>query len=415
VFETLFKYSGVLARHRDGPFADLRERFLIHCVDQGIAQSTLLRVAREVLVIASRMDLTAERQISLPEIEAAAERWSRYQKRCRRADCLKWSRELFIQTAVPWLRFLKLLQESEHQPHPYEHIVQDFASFMRDERGLSEITIQSGCWYVNRFLDWLTEQNRSFDDVALQDVDAFLAGNGKTRWNRVSVATCAKALRSFFRHAEKRGWCAAGMAAGIEGPRIFQQESLPVGPSWEDVQRLIASASGDKPRDVRDRAILMLFAVYGFRSREVAGLCVQDVNWEEEIISIARPKQRRTQQYPLVGEVGEAIVRYLRQVRPRCGQREVFLTLKPPFRRLSSGAFYRIVSTRIADLGVAALRRGPHSLRHACAGHLVSQGLSLKQIGDHLGHRSAYATRIYAKVDLAGLRQVADFDLGGLA
>jgi hypothetical protein len=45
---------------------------------------------------------------------------------------------------------------------------------------------------------------------------------------------------------------------------------------------------------------------------------------------------------------------------------------------------------------------------------LVAEGFSLKEIGDHLGHRSAYATRIYAKVDLVGLRKVADFDLEGV-
>ena len=93
---------------------------------------------------------------------------------------------------------------------------------------------------------------------------------------------------------------------------------------------------------------------------------------------------------------------------------EIFLTLKAPFRPLSPGALYHVVSTRLSELGITALRRGPHALRHACAGHLLSEGLSLKEIGDHLGHRSAYATRVYAKVDLAGLRQVADFDLGGL-
>jgi integrase/recombinase XerD len=204
------------------------------------------------------------------------------------------------------------------------------------------------------------------------------------------------------------------MANGIEGPRIFQQEALPIGPAWEDVQRLITSTDSDRPGDIRDRAILMLFAIYAFRSREVAGLCVEDVNWEKEIISIARPKQRRKQQYPLVNEVGEAILRYLRQVRPRCGRRETFLTLKAPFRPLSPGALNHVVSTRLSELGITTLRRGPHSLRHACAGHLVSVGFSLKQIGDHLGHRSAYATRVYAKVDLAGLRKVAEFDLGGL-
>ena len=94
--------------------------------------------------------------------------------------------------------------------------------------------------------------------------------------------------------------------------------------------------------------------------------------------------------------------------------REIFLTLKAPFRRLSQGALYHLVSTRLSALGIQISRRGPHSLRHACAGHLVAEGFSLKEIGDHLGHRSAEATRIYAKVDLVGLREVANFDLGGL-
>jgi site-specific recombinase XerD len=65
-------------------------------------------------------------------------------------------------------------------------------------------------------------------------------------------------------------------------------------------------------------------------------------------------------------------------------------------------------------LDIRCPRQGPHALRHACATHLVAEGLSLKQIGDHLGHRSPYATRTYAKVDLVGLRQVADFSLGAL-
>jgi site-specific recombinase XerD len=76
---------------------------------------------------------------------------------------------------------------------------------------------------------------------------------------------------------------------------------------------------------------------------------------------------------------------------------------------------YHLVSSRIDTLGIQSPRHGPHCLRHACAGHLVAAGLSLKEIGDHLGHHSAYATRIYAKVDLAGLREVADFDLRGLS
>jgi integrase/recombinase XerD len=45
---------------------------------------------------------------------------------------------------------------------------------------------------------------------------------------------------------------------------------------------------------------------------------------------------------------------------------------------------------------------------------LLSAGLSLKEIGDQLGHVNPDSTRVYAKVDLVGLREVADFEMGGV-
>jgi integrase len=204
------------------------------------------------------------------------------------------------------------------------------------------------------------------------------------------------------------------MAAGIVGPRVFRDEGLPVGPQWSDVERLISSTKGDIPHDIRDRAILQLFSIYGFRSGEVAGLRLEDLNWSQDRILVNRRKQRRRQEYPLLPVVGESILRYLERVRPSSAYREVFLTLKAPIRPISAGAMYHLVSERMRALDIRSVRHGPHALRHACAGRLVAQRLSLKQIGDHLGHRSAYATRTYAKVDLAGLREVADFSLGGL-
>jgi site-specific recombinase XerD len=414
VFETLFKYPRVLARHLAGPSVEDRERFLNHCSNQGLARASLLRHARELLVIAERIDITVDQLIRLPAIEAAADVWAREQHRRQRIEDVHWSRKLFVQTATNWLRFLGRLELPAPPVVPFADRLADFAAYRRDERGLSPVTIRGQSWHVEKFLTWLEEQNRAFDEVSLEDVDGFLRWTGEQGWGRVSVATSAKALRAFFRHAGMRGWCADSIAAGIDGPRVFQHEGLPAGPPWPEVQRLIASTAGDHPQDIRDRAILMLFATYGLRSGEVAHLYLENVNWDREIVSVARLKTRRVQEYPLVSEVGEAILRYLQQVRPRSTRREIFLTLKAPFRRLSQGALYHLVSRRLGALGIHVPRRGPHSLRHACAGHLLAEGFSLKEIGDHLGHRSAYATRIYAKVDLSGLREVANFDLGGL-
>jgi len=414
MFSTLFHYPRVLARHRNGPSANDRERFLAHCARGGAAHSTLLGLAPELLVISQRIVLDGERLIASAEIEMAADRWVRYQRRRHRVLMGRFSRERFIQTATAWLRFLGRLQKPQSSSPPFADLVQMFDSYLREERGLSTHTIHNRCWHVQAFLCWLSEQGSSIDEVRLEQVDAFIALRRMQGWSRVSMAAVASALRSFLRYAGEQGWCSTRLAVGIEGPRLFSHETLPVGPKWEDVQRLIRSTDTDSPHDIRDRAILLLLAVYGLRSGEVVALTLDDVEWERDILHISRPKQRCKQDYPLAAEVGEAILRYLEQARPHIASRSLFLTIKAPLRPLVSTSLNYLVSHRLRMLNISCRRGGPHSLRHACATHLVAEGFSLKEIGDHLGHRSAYATRTYAKVDLAGLRQVADYALGDL-
>jgi len=180
------------------------------------------------------------------------------------------------------------------------------------------------------------------------------------------------------------------------------------------VQQLLENTASDHPRDIRDRGILMLFAVYGLPSEEVQCLQLKDLDWEREVIHITRPKPHSVSQYPLVPAVGEAILRYLQKVRLRHPSRCVFLTLRAPYSPLSRSALWKVVSDRLRPLDPSLRHQGPHSLRHACATHLLAQGLSLKEIGDHLGHRNPRSTSVYAKVDLIGLREVAEFSLGGL-
>jgi integrase len=197
-------------------------------------------------------------------------------------------------------------------------------------------------------------------------------------------------------------------------PRVYQHELLPAGPSWEVVQQLMQSTAGNRPVDIRDRAILMLLAIYGLRSEEVQRLQLADLDWDREVITIVRPKPRRTQQFPLTSTVGAAILRYLQEVRLHRPARHVFLTVRAPYGPLSRSALWKAVRDRLRPLQGSLRHHGPHALRHACATHLLAQGLSMKAIGDQLGHRDPDSTRLYAKVDLAGLREVAELDLGGL-
>jgi integrase/recombinase XerD len=170
---------------------------------------------------------------------------------------------------------------------------------------------------------------------------------------------------------------------------------------------------GDQPHNVRARPILMLFAIYGLRRGEVSRLRLGDFDWEHEVFRVVCSKTGRVRTYPLTRSVGDAILRYLQEVRPRSLHREVFLSLRAPFRPMRTALMY-VVRARLLSLQVSLPHYGPHALRHACASRLLAAGLSLKEIGDQLGHIDPDTTRIYAKVDLIGLRQVADLDLGGV-
>ena len=181
------------------------------------------------------------------------------------------------------------------------------------------------------------------------------------------------------------------------------------------MQRLLASTETNRKADIRDRPILLLLAVYGLRVGEVQRIRLEDVNWEQQTISITATKQHRTARVcPLIPSLADAIARYIREVRPQTDYREIFLRLNAPRRPFRHGGLWGIVATRFKRLGINSTRKGPHSLRHACATHLLSQGLTLTEVGGHLGHRSLDSTRVYAKVDMPALREVANLDLGGL-
>lgn len=414
MLEKLFKYPAVLTRHKNAPFFKERDRHLTYREKEGFAHQTLLRIARELFRVVQVLHIPPTSRVTPEQIKAAANRWARCQCRHGYANTLKWPHELFIQVATDWLRFLGRLHEPVKLPS-FAGLIEDFTRWMESERGLSLRTSRNYCWHVKKFLRWCENHNRSVFTLQILDIDTFLAACGDQGWARASVAKIANVLKTFFRFAGQRGWCPLTIRFAIQGPRLFSQESLPSGPTWEDVNSLIGSLATNRPHDIRARAIIMLFSLYALRSNEVAKLRLDDIDWENSLISVFRPKQRRIQTYPLIPVVGNAIICYLRNVRPQNYCREIFLTLKAPIKPISAGSLYNIVCRRMKDIGLHTNPRGPHSLRHACATHLVSEGLSLKEIGDHLGHRSTSATRIYAKVDLPGLRQVADFDLGGLS
>lgn len=416
MFYQIYKRRSTAERHFASPLVDERLRYLEHFAAQGGTRLSLRGTAQMLLTIIGELGLRKECEVSTAEIKAAASRWASREPRHFNQRHGGKAEKQFTSVATNWLRFVGRLREPAVQPDPDAHLVAEFADYLHREKGLASETIQNQCWHAKQFLNRYCGIDRSLREISIAHINEALARKGSQDGStRRTIRCVAECLRSFFRFAELKGWCSPGLSLFIKAPRIYQDESLPSGPSWDDVRRLLATTEGENPIDIRDRAILLLLAYYGLRSGEVRGLQLNEIDWEHETLVIARSKQqRRKQVYPLARSVGDAILCYLQKVRRRSPYHEVFLTIQAPIKPLSGTGLWHIVGDRLRKLGISPKHQGPHVLRHACATHLLAEGLSMKAIADHLGHQSLKATSIYAKVDLNGLRQVADFDLGGL-
>jgi site-specific recombinase XerD len=409
MFDQFFRDQATVTRYHQSPFAAERQVYLSKLMEEGRSIETLRNIAWILMYLARHLPLH-QAEISPAEIEAAATTWAATTHRS--ATCLHVGKREFVFHATNWMRLLGRLREPEVK-RPFAAETDAFLQFAIGERGLSPSTIRHYRVCVGEFLCWVERQNKALLELTLEDLSSYFRVLSQRGLKRTSIALHVAKLRNFLRFAESRHWCRSGLSV-LDAPRIYRLESLPRGPAWSDVQKLLSSCAGDKPIEIRDHAMLLLIAVYGLRGGEVRYLRLEDIDWEREIIHIRRAKQRKSQSYPLAQEVGAAILRYLRRVRPRCQRREVFLSAKQPYLPLTAAGFGTMVQKRMRRLGIASVCYGPHALRHSCATHLLAEGVSLKEIADHLGHVSLAATQMYAKVDMLALREVGNLPIKAL-
>jgi integrase/recombinase XerD len=406
MLQNLISSEPDLKRHEDAPFVAERERYLQYCADSGAPAGSLRVKCNELLWAALLLDADAAQGIDTEKLTLLIDRRVAVQNSAT-------TRRRFAGIVRPWLRFLGWWKDPV-AVFEFQQELDQFCTWMRRERGFGASTIVNWRYCARDFLKWCSASRRALAKLHPSDIDEYMSDDVAHHWNRLTVATVSGVLRIFLRYAASQGWCAVHLAQTVRSPRVYAQESLPMGPGWATVQTILANTLTDDPVDIRDRAILMLLSIYGMRSSEVASLLLDQIDWQHRVIRVFRLKRRQPQVFPLLSSVAEALARYIDTVRPPAPHPEVFISLLSPQRPIKRGAIYRVVSKRLLAFGVDIAHHGPHSLRHACATRLIAQGATLKEIGDHLGHRSTSATLTYAKVNLAALRAVGDFDLGEL-
>ncbi|MCP5070868.1 MAG: tyrosine-type recombinase/integrase, partial [bacterium] len=312
MFERLFSYPTVVRRHREGPLAAERAAYLEGLVTDGMALHTILRRASDCLHVAEELERwPPDHCFTIVEVEALATALAAARVDSGRASGPRWPEERFRSVAADFLQSLDRLITPSPPAGRYDDELADFIATQQEGRWSSAATCTVARWQITRFLDYLEQRKIPLANIVPSDVDAYFR-HMAPRWGRNSLRTSAAMLRTWFRHCEKRKWSRAGLADAVLLPRIYQHEGLPLGPTWQQVGRMLSATAGDDVASLRDHAIILLLSVYGLRSGEVRRLRLDDIEWSRDRIRIVRSKSLREEILPIEARVGNAIARYLR-------------------------------------------------------------------------------------------------------
>ena len=283
-----------------------------------------------------------------------------------------------------------------------------YEDYLLRQRGLSDRSIYH-CWRLaDRFLDHrFGDLDDDLQRITPGDIVAFLQ-HLTTRKAPFKDKTPPTHLRNFFQYLFKSGLIDANLALGI--PSIAQRYGarLPQYLKPAEVETLLAALPIDTPKGRRNYAMVLMLARLGLRAAEVVAIQLDDIDWRAGELMV-RDKGLQHDRVPIPPDVGAAIAEYARRDRVTTS-RALFVTERAPNGPFGDGQVLNaILKDAFARTGLKPPCKfvGSHVLRHSLATNLVRQGASLSEIGDMLRHRSRSSTMIYAKLDIEGLRSIA--------
>lgn len=291
-----------------------------------------------------------------------------------------------------------------------QRTLRDYQQFCKDRLHVRPTTLERRTRQLTIFLDFLhSGKGRTLEEIRALDLSEFVSC--RDHLAPKSVSRIVSDVRSFLRFLTMRGILQRDLSEELPKIRVPKDAAIPSVWEHELVIRLLGAVDRSSAKGKRDYAILLLACRLGLRAGDIRTLKLDQLHWDDSTVEITQSKTGVPLILPLTGEVGEALIDYLKSGRPATARREVFLKVNPPFDPFTTdGNLHHIVSywRRLAGIKFrTAQKRGLHSLRHTLATELLEKGTPFTTIAEILGHTSLESTRIYAKADVEALRSVA--------
>lgn len=283
--------------------------------------------------------------------------------------------------------------------------IQDFLKFLELEKGYSNNTIVAYQNDLSQFLDYIADEQtdeNSLNSWAEADKDIlsdYIDYLKQTDYSSSTVARKIAASKSFFNFLVAEGDLKIDPTKDLDAPRV--QKRLPQALTPDEIDRLLQAPINDSnsPKSQRDLALLEMLYGSGMRVTELVSLDTTDITIGRQSGAVrvqGKKNNVRSREIPLNGPALEALRYYIENGREQLIQNQNMLALFVNNRgkRLTRQGLWLIIKHYVKAVGIST-HVTPHTLRHSFAAHKLSQGKSLQDIQQLLGHANISTTQVY--------------------
>ncbi len=293
-----------------------------------------------------------------------------------------------------------------------EGFTDSFESYLqyRKDNQMCEDTLTGDRLYLERFFQFLQRNNiNTPQNISIGNIFAFI-DDLRHYYEDGMIACNVRSVRLYLKYCFDNEIIESDLYSRVPTVKYCKHSKLPSVYTEAEVKKILESIDMGSPIGKRDYAIILLIARSGLRASDVADLRFSDIDWDKQRIHRIQIKTHKAVDIPLLNDVGEALVNYLKNGRPAESTSDrIFVMHKPPYTHFGAGNVGTIVNRYMARAGVKSSERkcGSHALRHTLASRLLECKVPMPVISEILGHADTNTTMAYLRIDIEQLRTCA--------
>lgn len=286
--------------------------------------------------------------------------------------------------------------------------ITDFIAYRENTLKLSKKTVRLYVLYLYPFNCYINSIGiKQISGIKAPDILSYIKQMGP---NTPAKKHCSLTiLRIFFNYLHEQCILPVDYSRAIPKDNYKERPKLPSTFTDKEIEALLKAVDRASPKGKRDYAMLLLATKLGLRASDICGIKFENIIWDRNIIQLDQYKTGEPLELPLLPEIGNAIIDYLKHGRPVSQDSNCLLRVQAPYQRMHPSNLGDLVGRYMgrAEINCSNRKHGSHALRHSFASALLRDKVPLPVISEILGHKDMDSSMFYLRIDTSSLRTCA--------